>query len=147
LNHETPERHENEGEEEWFERISLEIEWAICQTVVTCAALAAHVASVDPDLLNAPGLNAREIALIPRSPKGAHKPAVLVTAENGSSFTMIELLWHAHRLQRPFVKTPAGGIGFYRSGLAKNGVPSYLMDIAMHWAMAWHAEASETSAL
>lgn len=92
-----------------------------------------------PTLLSLPPLKAREIVLIPRSPKGALQRAVRVKAENGASLPVPELLWAAHRLQRP-IKNEAG-VGIYRAGLEKRGVPSYWLSGFMNLALRWHAEA------
>lgn len=109
----------------------------------TREALAAHVALTDPNFLTLPPVNARQLALIPRSPKGALKPAILITAEGGDSLRPIDLLWHAHLHQRPPKRSNLTGIGFYRCGLAKRGVPSYFMADFMgpSGALHWHANA------
>ncbi len=109
----------------------------------TREALAAHVALTDPDFLTLPPINARQLALFPRSPKGAVKPAILVTADSHQGLRMIDLLWHAHLHQRPPKRSDQTGIGFYRSGLAKRGVPSYYLADFMgpSGALHWHANA------
>lgn len=109
----------------------------------TREALAAHVALTDPDFLALPPINTRQLALIPRSPKGALKPAILITAESGDTLRPIDLLWHAHLHQRPPKRCDLTGIGFYRCGLAKRGVPSYFMADFMgpSGALHWHANA------
>jgi hypothetical protein len=83
------------------------------------------------------------LVLIPRSPKGAFQRPVIVTAEDGASFPMMELLWRAHQMQRSFVRDGMGGIGLYRCGLAKKGVPSFSLSCFAESGslMQWHAKA------
>lgn len=111
----------------------------------TREALAAHVALTDPNFLTLPPIQARQLALIPRSPKGAVKPAILVTTDDHQGFRPIDLLWHAHLHQRPPMRSDLTGIGFYRSGLAKRGVPSYFMAdfMGLGGALHWHANAPQ----
>lgn len=88
-------------------------------------------------------LHARELVLVPRSPNGAFQRGELVRAENGASFSMAEILWHAHRLQRPFKKGGMKGTGIYRLGLKRRGIPSYLLSCYAEpgGVMDWHENA------
>jgi hypothetical protein len=73
-----------------------------------------------------PALNASAIVLEPFGPKGGQRRGTLIKANDGKTFYEAELIWHAWRIQAPFVRSPAQtkGIGIYRSGLQR-GVPSY----------------------
>jgi hypothetical protein len=101
----------------------------------------AYLERADPALLGLPPLEIGELVLIPRSRKGALQRAILIKAENGESLTMLELLWQAHQVQRPLESDPTG-IGFYRAGLGKRGIPSFLLGGFMSsMALKWDAEA------
>jgi hypothetical protein len=52
-------------------------------------------------------------------------------------------LFAGAKLQRPFKKAGMSGIGIYRSGLARKGVPSFLLScyIEPGGMMDWHANA------
>jgi hypothetical protein len=71
-------------------------------------------------------LDAPRIFLDPFGPKGGPKPSVLITAENETSFTVEEVLWHAARLQFQHLRDVrvVDGVGIYRSGIQR-GLPSY----------------------
>jgi hypothetical protein len=121
---------------------SRHVEWSE-QPFASREAFLDHVKRTDATLLQHPPLNARELVLIPRSAKGAFQRGELVQSENGTSFPVAEILWHAHRLQRPFKKPGMTGIGIYRSGLEKKGVPSYLLSCYAEpgGLMDWHENA------
>jgi hypothetical protein len=109
----------------------------------TPAAFEAHVRQAEPASFEEPALLADRLVLIPRSRNGAMLRPLLVQAENGKALTLLELLWHAQQHQRPLKQDPTGGIGFYRSGIEKKGVPSYFIGGFMDpaGALKWHAEA------
>lgn len=71
-------------------------------------------------------LDAAKIYLQPFGPKGSSKPGVIIEAENPAGFTESEILWHAARLQSPFLREikVTTGIGIYRSGIQRK-LPSY----------------------
>jgi hypothetical protein len=71
-------------------------------------------------------LDAAKIYLEPFGPKGSCKPGVMIEAENRARFTVNEILWHAARLQSPFLREVkmTSGIGIYRSGIRRK-LPSY----------------------
>jgi hypothetical protein len=68
------------------------------------------------------------VYLTPYGPKGGDKRSVLVEADNGSSFTIAELMRKAFAAQAPYVgdEMPTAGVGVYRLGL-RRGVPSYYL--------------------
>lgn len=82
--------------------------------------------SVTKDESSEPRLAASRIFLEPFGPKGASKAGVLLEAANGAWFTEKELIWHAARLQSPFLRAAkvTTGIGIYRSGIRRK-LPSY----------------------
>ena len=71
-------------------------------------------------------LDAPKIFLSPFGPKGGPKPSVLITAENGRSFMVEEILWHAARLQFSHLRADkiTQGLGIYRTGIQKT-LPSF----------------------
>nr|WP_143028963.1 hypothetical protein [Massilia sp. PDC64] len=71
-------------------------------------------------------LDAAKIYLQPFGPKGSSKSGVMIEAENPAGFTVREILWHAARLQSPFLREikVTTGIGIYRSGIQRK-LPSY----------------------
>jgi len=71
-------------------------------------------------------LDANEVVLLPFSPKGSVKPGTRLSSSNGNVFDEAELLWHAWRLQKPFLRESrvTDGVGLYRSGLERR-IPSY----------------------
>jgi hypothetical protein len=73
-------------------------------------------------------LNASEIYLYPFGPKGGHKAGVRVQADNGTAFTIEELIWKAAAVQAPWIGevVPVQGVGIYRSGLQR-GIPAYYL--------------------
>ncbi len=82
-----------------------------------------------PDGANIPArrlLEVPAIVLEPFGPKGGQRRGTVIEAADGKTFSEAELIWHAWRLQAPFVRTPARttGIGIYRSGIQR-GLPSY----------------------
>jgi hypothetical protein len=103
----------------------------------------AYLHRADASLLELPPLNARELALIPRSPKGAFQRPVLVNADHATGFSAVEILWQAHQLQRRFKHDAMTGIGLYRLGLAKKGVPSFLLGCHLEPGslLEWHEKA------
>lgn len=52
---------------------------------------------------------------------------VLCTAENRQSFSALELLWHGHQIQETSGNCCGPGIGLFRMGHEKGGVPSFLV--------------------
>lgn len=78
------------------------------------------------DQRSQPYLNASKIYLQPFGPKGSSKSGVLIEAESSAGFTVTEALWHAARLQSPFLREIRGttGVGIYRSGIQRK-LPSY----------------------
>ena len=54
------------------------------------------------------------------------KPTTLLTAQDGESFTEVEMLWHAWQLQAPYLRERqiAKGIGIHRLGIQRRK-PSY----------------------
>ena len=73
-----------------------------------------------------PVLQASAIVLEPFGPKGGQRRGTLIEPSDGKAFCEAELIWHAWRIQAPFVRSPAltRGIGIYRSGIQR-GLPSY----------------------
>ena len=73
-----------------------------------------------------PILRSPALFLAPFGPRDSAKPAVLVRAENGESFTENELLNLARDLQTPHLRDGrlTNGVGIYRSGIKKR-LPSY----------------------
>jgi len=73
-------------------------------------------------------LQAPAIYLAAFGPRDSSKPAVLVHAENGLSFTDTELLLAAKSIQDPHVRESplTRGVGIYRSGIQKR-LPSYYL--------------------
>lgn len=70
-------------------------------------------------------LNINELIIIPVGEKGAHKKSVYIKALNKLNFSGIELLWHTHNIQAPYVKSePETGLGLHRLGIEK-GIPSF----------------------
>jgi len=57
------------------------------------------------------------VYLEPFGPKGSSRPGVLVTAQDGKTFTGAELLWRAWQIQAPNVREPAmvRGLGLVAS--------------------------------
>jgi hypothetical protein len=90
-----------------------ELEQSLASTKISAAILLAS-------------LNAPRLYLSPFGPKGSSKPGHLVEAQNGEAFSAAELLWHASRLQAPFVRDVplTTGVGIYRLGLQRQ-LPSY----------------------
>jgi hypothetical protein len=78
------------------------------------------------DQSSQPCLDAAKIYLEPFGPKGGSKPGVMIEAENRAAFTVKEILWHAARLQSPFLRDTrvTTGVGIYRSGIRRK-LPSY----------------------
>lgn len=66
------------------------------------------------------------IFLSPFGPRDTSKPAVLLHADNGQSFTALELLRKAKHIQDPHIGTVrlTEGVGIYREGIKKR-IPSY----------------------
>lgn len=66
------------------------------------------------------------IYLSPFGPKDSSKPAILVHAKDGESFSESEILWHAWQSQYPHLGTRhlTSGVGVYRSGVQRS-IPSY----------------------
>jgi hypothetical protein len=75
---------------------------------------------------SAPILEVEAIYLSPFGPRDTAKPSVLLTADNGESFTEMELLTKAREIQRPFIGDVrlTEGVGIYRAGIKKR-TPSY----------------------
>ncbi|MGK5550736.1 hypothetical protein ACSNOI_03900 [Actinomadura kijaniata] len=73
-------------------------------------------------------LKASEICLYPFGPKGGEKPGARLAADNGTAFTVDELLRKAATLQASHLRDvpPTQGIGLHRAGLTR-GVPSYYL--------------------
>lgn len=73
-------------------------------------------------------LDQAECYLFPFGPDGGRKRGVRVRVDNGTTFTVGELLWKATVIQAPFVRgeLPAQGVGIYRDGLER-GIPSYYL--------------------
>lgn len=73
-----------------------------------------------------PILNTAKLYLLPFGPKGSSKPGVVLESENPFGFTIEEMLWHAARLQSPFLRQTkvTTGVGIYRSGIQRK-LPSY----------------------
>lgn len=72
-------------------------------------------------------LPVNKITLCPFGTKGqiTSLKSTLVSSLNDKGFTCIELLWLAHNLQAPYIKTKQeNGIGIFRSGHEKR-VPAY----------------------
>ena len=76
------------------------------------------------DLVERTVLNAPQIIVSPRGPKGGQKRGVLLKADDGIAFRGLELLWKLHELQAPLVTDPSDGAGLYRLG-CRRGFPSY----------------------
>ncbi len=73
-----------------------------------------------------PVLRTAAVLLEPFGPRDSAKPAVLVHAQNGESFTEDEILSYARALQTPHLgpERLTSGVGVYRSGIKKR-LPSY----------------------
>jgi hypothetical protein len=73
-------------------------------------------------------LDAPAIYLAPFGPRDSSKPAVLVQATNGLSFSQAELLVAAKSIQEPHIRDLrlTSGVGIYRSGIQKR-LPSYYL--------------------
>jgi hypothetical protein len=71
-------------------------------------------------------LDTPKIYLAPFGPKGSSKPGVLVEAENGTCFTVEEILWRAAQLQSQYLREikVTAGVGIYRLGIQRK-LPSY----------------------
>jgi len=67
-----------------------------------------------------------KLYLSPFGKKGSTKPGVLITAQNSIGFTEGEILWHAYRLQAPFLGSIplCTGVGIHRLGL-KAELPTF----------------------
>jgi len=57
----------------------------------------------------------------------ASSRGVLCTAENRHSFSALELLWHGNQIQETSGYRCGPGIGLFRMGHEKGGVPSFLV--------------------
>jgi hypothetical protein len=83
-----------------------------------------------PDLSAAagrgPDLKTPSLFLVPFGPRDSAKPAVLVHAANGESFTEVEVLNAARALQIPHLGDVrlTNGVGIYRCGIRKR-LPSF----------------------
>lgn len=73
-----------------------------------------------------PRLDTAKLYLLPFGPKGSVKPGVALESENPLGFTIDEMLWHAARLQAPYLREikATAGVGIYRSGIQRR-LPSY----------------------
>ncbi len=73
-------------------------------------------------------LRAPAIYLAPFGPRDSSKPAVLVHAKDGLSFSETELLLAAKSIQDPYIREVplTGGVGVHRSGIQKC-LPSYYL--------------------
>ncbi len=73
-----------------------------------------------------PVLKTPAVFLEPFGPRDGSKPAILVHAANGESFTEHEVLNLAHAIQAPHLGEArlTSGVGIYRSGIKKR-LPSY----------------------
>ncbi len=78
------------------------------------------------DLAPLPDLPTPRVVLLASRLK-ASTLGVLCEAENGASFSAEELLWHAHRVQAERGRNKLPGIGLFRMGHERRGVPSYLV--------------------
>ncbi|MGH8018521.1 MAG: hypothetical protein ACREIA_09560, partial [Opitutaceae bacterium] len=87
---------------------------------------AAWLDEKDSSLLRQPALEAACIALLPYSGLSIGKP-VFVEADLGTSVGMLELLWRGCQARQTMRGKRQSGIGFYRLGLEKGDVPSYLV--------------------
>jgi hypothetical protein len=67
-----------------------------------------------------------KLAIIPLGANGGHKPKVILTPDNGESFTPLELLWKAHNAQAKYKTSIESGVGIYRLGFS-NEIPSYYL--------------------
>jgi hypothetical protein len=77
---------------------------------------------------NEQSLQAPAVYIAPFGPRDSSKPAVLVQAANGSSFSETELLLAAKSIQGPYIREShrTSGVGIYRSGIQKR-LPSYYL--------------------
>jgi hypothetical protein len=84
--------------------------------------------STDLQIESEQTLEASAIYLAPFGPRDSSKPAVLVHAANGRSFSETELLLAAKSVQDPHIREfpLTGGVGIYRSGIQKR-LPSYYL--------------------
>ena len=79
--------------------------------------------SIDANTIS--DLNISELILVPFGLKGARKKSVCIKALNETYFTGLELLWHAHNIQAPYINVNiVAGVGLHRLGFEK-GIPSY----------------------
>lgn len=103
------------------------VDW-LEQPCATRDEFVAYLARTDPMLLEKPNLPTTRIMIVPYTPRGAPRTPVLVSSDQNLS--LVDILWRAHQLQRPFKDAKRRGIGFYRKGLESRGVPSFAL---MHY--------------
>ncbi len=78
------------------------------------------------DVATLPSLPVPRVVLLASRLKASTR-GVLCEAENGETFSAGELLWHAHRVQAERGRNKLPGIGLFRMGHERTGVPSYLI--------------------
>ena len=90
------------------------------------ASFEAAVRSAGIDLASLPNLPIPRVVLLASRLKASTR-GVLCEAENGEAFSAGELLWHAHRVQDERGRNELPGIGLFRLGHERRGIPSYLV--------------------
>lgn len=91
------------------------------------AAFAARVKTIDFNFGDFSELAAPQIKLYAAPLTSNSDWGTRCHAENGRAFSAGELLWHGHEVQAAAGKRCKGGIGFFRMGHEKGGVPSFLV--------------------
>jgi hypothetical protein len=95
------------------------------KTYATIEEYEKYLISKSVDTKSITGLNIAEIILVPFDLKGNPKKSILIKAMNGNEFSGIELLWHAHNIQAPYISEDTKeGVGLHRLGFEK-GLPSF----------------------
>jgi hypothetical protein len=79
------------------------------------------------DAASMPPLDTTAIVIVPQTAKRHVKTGVLISAESGLSLSGVEVLWGAYCAQAPYQRWPSRGIGLYRHGLRRRGIPSYII--------------------
>jgi hypothetical protein len=90
------------------------------------ASFAERARSLGLDIDSMPGLPVPQVMLYAARLRASSR-GVLCTAENRQSMSALELLWHGHQIQETRGYRCGPGIGLFRMGHEKGGVPSYLV--------------------
>lgn len=87
---------------------------------------AKRVGSLGLEVEAMPGLAVPQVMLYAARLRASSR-GVLCKAENGRSFSALELLWHGHQIQVTRGYRCGPGIGLFRLGHERGGVPSFLV--------------------